>query len=159
MKKISLIVLIIFSLSTFFFAETGNWLSFETGIQKAKEVHKPVLIDFFADWCHWCKVMDEKTFSDSKVAEYLKNNFVIIKLNAEEKSNSLRFKGKKMNSVQLTQAFGVKGFPSLAFLNKEQNPLTVIPGYIPPDKFIGILKYIKEEIYKNKISLNDYLKK
>ena len=159
MKKTIGLILIILSLSSVFFAQSSSWVTFEAGIKQAKNSQKPVMIDFFAEWCHWCKVMDEKTFSDKTVAEYLNENFVIIKLDAENKNNTLSFRGKKMNSAELTQAFGVTGFPSLAFLNKEQNPLTVIPGHIPPEKFIGILKYIKEEIYKKKISLNDFLKK
>ena len=43
-----------------------KWHSFDEGSTKAKAEGKQILIDIYTDWCHWCKVMDEKTYSDEK---------------------------------------------------------------------------------------------
>ena len=45
------------------------------------------------------------------------------------------------------------------FFDKKGEPITVIPGYIPPETFLPILKYIKQEWYLKKISFKEFLKK
>ena len=54
----------------------NEWLSFTEGIELAEQEKKPVVIDFYTSWCRWCKVMDEKTFSDPEVQSYLAEYFV-----------------------------------------------------------------------------------
>ena len=39
-----------------------TWIGFNEGLEKAAKEKKNILVDFYTDWCHWCKVMDEKTF-------------------------------------------------------------------------------------------------
>jgi len=136
-----------------------GWYGFNEGIDQAEATEKPTMIDFYTSWCHWCDVMDEKTFSNDTVKEYLDKNFVKIRIDAENKNSNHNFKGNQYNSVQLTKAFNVTGYPSIAFLDNNQNVITVIPGYIPADKFIKILEYIDMECYKKQISFEEYLKK
>ena len=35
-----------------------DWLKFDEGMAKAKKENKSVLVDFYTDWCHWCKEME-----------------------------------------------------------------------------------------------------
>lgn len=143
------------------FAMAGNssdsWHGFNEGLEMAKESEKPTIIDFYTSWCHWCDVMDEKTFSDPEVKDFLEENFVTIRIDAENKNSSHTFNGQEYNSVELTRAFNVSGFPSLAFLDGQQNVVTVIPGYIPADKFIKILEYMDMECYKKQVSFEKYM--
>lgn len=136
-----------------------KWIGFNEGLAKAQKESKPMLIDFYTDWCHWCKVMDEKTFSDSKVAAKLSDKFVTVRIDAEDGNSSVQFKGESLTNIELTRAFQVSGFPSLGFLDAKGEPITVIPGYIPPETFINILDYMDQECYKKQISFEDYLKK
>jgi len=135
------------------------WYNFDEGLAKAKQENKAVLIDFFTDWCHWCKVMDEKTFKDAKVAEKLNNRFITIRLDAEDNTKKVTYKSQTFTNLELTRAFQVRGFPSLGFLTAQADLITVIPGFIPPETFINILGYIDEECYKKQISFEEYLKK
>ncbi|MBU0713388.1 DUF255 domain-containing protein [bacterium] len=62
-----------------------SWYTFQDGMKLADSGDKHLVIDFYADWCHWCKVMDKETFSDPEVGKYLFENFIPIKLNAESR--------------------------------------------------------------------------
>jgi thioredoxin-related protein len=138
----------------------GNvWQSFNTGMARAEKEGKPVVIDFYTSWCRWCKVMDEKTFSDPEVARYLGERFVSIRINAEDVAERLTYKDKEYTPVTLTRRFGVRGFPSIAYLDTAGDLITVVPGYIPKETFLPMLRYIDKECYKQKMTFEEFLKK
>jgi thioredoxin:protein disulfide reductase len=41
--------------------------SFPAALKKAKAEKKPVMIDFWAEWCHWCFELEKKTYRDPEV--------------------------------------------------------------------------------------------
>lgn len=138
-------------------AEKG-WVSFNDGIKKAKLEKKFVLVDFYTDWCHWCKVMDQKTFQDPAVAKKLQQSFVTVRLNPEKKGESVTFKDKTYTNAEFTQAFGVTGYPSLAFLDAQGNVITMVPGYVEAKEFIQILEFIDQRCYEKQVSFEDFKK-
>jgi thioredoxin-related protein len=126
-----------------------EWVSFDEGLQLAKEQKKKVLVDVYTDWCTWCKKMDAETYAHALVTEELRNNFISIKLNAES-SDQITFNGQTMTSAQFARSAGVTGYPTTLFLDERLQPITVVPGYAPPDKFSKILGYFSGDHYKNK---------
>jgi thioredoxin-related protein len=137
----------------------NQWLSFDKGMVLAEKEKKPVVIDFYTSWCRWCKVMDEKTFSDREVSSYLAEHFVTIRINAESRSERFKFKGNEYTPVQLTRAFGVRGFPSLAYLDGDGELITIVPGFVPKETFLPFLHYIHKGCYKQQMSFEEFLKK
>lgn len=156
LKKLSLTILIL--TTAILFAGEHPWYPFNEGIQKAWQEKKHIVIDFYTDWCGWCKVMDKKTFSMPVVEKYLFENFVPIRIDAENRTEKLNFRGKTYTPRELTSAFQVSGFPSVAFLTPSLEIITVVPGYIEKDTFLKILEYVNKECYKSKISFEEYLK-
>ncbi len=47
--------------------------------EKGRTEGKLVLVDAEATWCHWCHVMDEKTYGDPGVADLLRDRVVAVK--------------------------------------------------------------------------------
>jgi thioredoxin-related protein len=137
----------------------NQWISFDKGLDLAQKEDKPVVIDFYTSWCKWCKVMDEKTFSAPEVSSYLAEHFVTIRINAESRSEKFSFKGEEYTPVQLTRAFGVRGFPSLAYLDSEGELITIVPGFVPKETFLPFLHYIKNECYRQQMSFKEFLEK
>ena len=134
------------------------WIGFDDGLALAKKSQKPMIVDFYTDWCHWCKVMDEKTFSQQDVKAKLEKNFVTVRINAEDPKATATYKGHTFNNIELTRAFGVTGYPTLAFLEEDGDIITTIPGYIPAEQFIHILAYIEQKRYEQKMPFEEFLK-
>ncbi|KAB2814814.1 thioredoxin family protein [Phaeocystidibacter luteus] len=59
---------------------TSNW---EEAVTQAKAEQKPLFIDFYTDWCVWCKVQDSTNFVDPTISAFINENYVPVKLNAE----------------------------------------------------------------------------
>jgi len=137
----------------------AEWLSFDKGLAKAKADKKNIIVDFYTDWCHWCKVMDEKTFRDPGVNQKLVERFITVRLNAEDGAQTASYKGQTFTNIELTQAFGVRGFPSLAFMDMDGEIITLVPGYVPAETFLYLLDYIDQECYKKQMPFEEFMKK
>ena len=136
-------------------AKDPQWKSFNKGLDLAKKSGKKVLVDVYTDWCGWCKKMDSSTYSDAKVKEYLKKNFIIVKLNAEG-NEQLSYSGQSITPPEFTQGMGINGYPATLFLQSDGKPITVLPGYAEADMFLHVLSFIGEDHYQTK-KFADYL--
>ncbi|MFQ5707918.1 MAG: thioredoxin family protein [bacterium] len=133
-----------------------EWLTFDEGIEMARKNKKLLVVDFYTDWCHWCKVMEKETYSNQDIVDYAKENIVLAKLNAET-NDKFKFKEAYYSGRELSMMFGVTGFPTTAFLDSKGSLITTVSGYIPADKFKLILKFLAEEWYQ-KMKFEDFVK-
>ncbi len=154
MKKI-LLVLCVLLLTSISYSKEPQWKKFNSGIAEAKKSGKKILIDVYTDWCSWCKKMDSDTYPDKRVSEYLSKNYVLIKLNAEGNEKIL-YNGQSISPAEFAQGMGVNGYPATVFLKSDGQPITMLPGYAEPDKFIHVLSFIGENHYEKK-KFADYL--
>jgi len=104
-------------------------------------------------------VMDRETFSDPEVKKYLAEHFVAIRIDAENRSDSITYKGDSFSPFTIARRFGVRAFPSLAYLDAEQELVTVVPGFVPAKTFLPILQYMKKECYKQRMTFDEYMKR
>lgn len=115
--------------------ETGelSWDSFSrSAYHEALSEEKPLVIDFYADWCNPCKELEHITFSDPAVQEILKD-FDRLKVDltvANTKTDSLR------------EAFDIVGVPTIIFYDnsgKEYRDLR-LHGFERPGAFVKRLE-------------------
>ena len=125
-----------------------EWKEFNRGIEIAKKEKKYVIIDFYTDWCGWCKKMDNLTYSDREVQRLLSSHFVSIKINAEDELHSLVYENKTYTYAEFTQYLGINGFPTTVFLDPDGKAITKVPGFIQKEKMAKILNYFSSESYK-----------
>jgi len=131
--------------------------SFEEILKDAKKDKKKIVVNVYADWCKWCKKMDSETFLSQEVQKELKRNFYFYRMDGES-SDIIEYDGRKWTKAQLTQAFGIRGFPATIFLNYNSLPITVLPGYVDAKTFASILRYIGDNIYL-KMNFDEFMKK
>lgn len=109
-----------------------QWHSYKDGMARGKFEKKKVIIHFTADWCYYCGVMEKETFKDPAVISSLNENFISIKVDFDEESNT-------------SALYGVKGLPDTIFLAENGSIIGRRPGYIPPDVMKVILTTILEQ--------------
>jgi thiol:disulfide interchange protein DsbD len=111
-----------------------NWLPFsDETLAQAVQQNKPVMIDFYADWCLPCKELDKFTFSQPEVIE-LSRKFYMLKVDLTRASDPL--------SRELTNRFQIKGVPTLLFLSSQGNELSDlrVVGFMEKEEFLPIMQ-------------------
>lgn len=144
MKKLIFIVAILLcSIPTIQAAEIEfkkdlSWTEVKKLSQKLK---KPVMIDMYTSWCGYCKKMDKTTFRDSSVAAYANKNFIPYKVDAE-----------KGEGPSIARTYGVRGYPTIVYVDYNGQTLGVKPGYKSVPVFIQEMKLMKSDSKSGKLN-------
>jgi len=125
-----------------------NWLSLDEASELAQQNAKPILIDVYTDWCKWCKVMDQNTFQDKEVIQYVNQNYYAVKLNAEQKQtvkmngvdyNYVSAGRKGINTVTIELLGDRPSYPSLVLLNKDLAGKQILKGFQKKEALLPVL--------------------
>ncbi len=108
----------------------------EKALKSAKENGKAVIIDFYAEWCGPCKMMDNTTLKDEIVIKEL-NSFTLIKVDGD------KFK-------EYVNKFQVSGFPTFIMLNTHGETVNSFSGYKNSTDFLKWLNQYKEQAQSGK---------
>lgn len=139
------------------------YYDYEQGLAYAKKVNKPVLLDFTGWSCTNCRKMEASVWSDPQVLRKLKENFVLISLYVDDKTDlpeseqyistfsgkKIQTLGQKWSDLQASK-FGTNSQPYYILINTEGQLL------VPPSAFdLDINKYIQFldkgiEVFSNK---------
>lgn len=151
MKTITLVLFLIFG-TLAIQAQEIKWMTLDEALAKQKKNPKPIFMDVYTDWCGPCKMLDQNTFQDKAVSEYLTANYYAVKFNAEGNS-SITYRGviytnpgfdpnrKGRNSAHdFTKFLKVAGYPSMYIIDKKGEVQEPIVGYRTPDELLPILK-------------------
>ena len=141
-KLIGFVILTAICLPTFLsdsFASSDSikWYSFDEGIALGAAEGKKIYINFYADWCTYCKVMERETFKNPAVISQLNKNFISIKVDSDKE-------------IKVSSIFRVQGLPDNWFLSEKGEKIGRRKGYITPDMFIKILKAVLEDSAQKK---------
>lgn len=159
MKSRLLSMLFFLALGSVYAQTEVKWYTFEEAVALNKKQPRKMVIDVYTDWCKWCKEMDNKTYNNTVIAEYLNKNFYAVKFNAEQKAditlNGKTYKyvangSRGYNELAAELLNGQLGYPSTVFLDEQTRMIQPVQGYIKAREFDGILKFIGGNHYKSK---------
>jgi thioredoxin-related protein len=153
----------IFTILSLFFITLNvaqvKWMTIEEALEAQKTQPKKILIDFYADWCGPCKIMDKKTYGHPVISEFLNDKYYPVKFNAEEKKqieifgrkfvneNTAHKKGR--NSLhEFTQFMNVGAVPSTVFLDENGAPITILQGELSAKELEPYLTLISNDLFK-----------
>jgi thioredoxin-related protein len=134
-----------------------EWLGYDEGLAKAAKEEKPIMINFYTTWCGYCKKMDRSTFKDPKVVNFLEDNFVTIRINAES-TKMVSHDGERISLRRLARLYGVRGYPTFWFLDSKGEKIGPAPGYKTSEAFLPLLRYVGGSHYKT-MSYENFVKK
>ncbi len=118
-------------------ATAVTWNKYETkALAAARAANKPVVIDFYADWCLPCKELDEKTFTDAGVVSEL-DRFVRVKADLTAAEDA--------TTKALTAEYQILGVPTIVFIDASGNERKDLrlTGFEPPAKFLERAKAVR----------------
>src|SRR5579875_517159 len=111
----------------------------------AKRMNRPVLIDIGAMWCHWCHVMDERTYADPEVAALINRLFVPIKVDRDQRPDVDQYYQAAAAALS-----GNGGWPLTCFTMPD-GALFAAFGFLPATRSVGhgpAMKTVLKEIAK-----------
>ncbi|WP_269844186.1 protein-disulfide reductase DsbD [Halovibrio salipaludis] len=108
----------------------------EARLEQAAEAGKPVILDFYADWCISCKVMERQVFDTEPVLEAMKG---FERLQVDVTDNTAA-------DQALLDRFNLFGPPTLLFFNAQGEELKQarILGEMDQDEFLEHLERVRE---------------
>jgi thioredoxin-like negative regulator of GroEL len=110
---------------------------FQDALRKARAQHKPVMIDFWAEWCGWCHRLDQTTYVDPTVVK-MTEDFVAVKIDTEDDPRG----------AAIAVRYDVTSLPTIAFVSPDGRPLLRVNGYQGPGQFPRTLEAAREVAHK-----------
>jgi thiol-disulfide isomerase/thioredoxin len=98
--------------------------NFDEAMKKARREKRPVIVDFWAEWCGWCHRLDNTTYADPIVAEKAKG-FVAVKVDTEG--------GRRDREVR--DRYRVYNLPTIVFLTPNGRQVLRVNGFQGPGRF------------------------
>jgi thioredoxin-related protein len=131
------------------------WVSIEDAERLARKKNKKIILDVYTEWCGWCKIMEKNTYHKKRIIQYINEHYYAVRLDAENR-DSVSLMGRtyyflehaRVNELAYSLLDGNMEYPSTVFLDERMNLLTIIPGYITPEKMEILLHYFVEDAYK-----------
>ncbi len=107
-------------------AADTKWYSYEDGMVAAGSLNRPVILDFYADWCPPCIAMEEGTYPDPRVISELAD-FITIKVDTQKR-------------IDIETKYGIAYYPTVVFLDEKGREVSRHIGYLGPEDMVEEIK-------------------
>lgn len=139
-----------------------GFFDYDQALEFAQQVNKPLFIDFTGHGCVNCRKMEQNVWSDERVLKLLKEEFVIVALYVDDKTElpeskwyTSNFDGKVKKTVgkqnfdfQIVK-FNGNAQPYYVLLDNEEELLHEPVAYVPePEEFLSFLEKSLEAFEK-----------
>ena len=130
-RTVTLTALGLVLLSSFVLAEPGSAGRWETSLEsaqaKGKELNKPVLVHFYADWCGPCKTMEATVFRAGEFQAVLGRDVIGVKVDGDRHAG-------------LRSRYGINAYPADVLISPEGKELDRSLGSLSLAKYISFIE-------------------
>ncbi len=110
-----------------------EWLRSDAeAFAKARSEHRYVLLYLEAVWCHWCHVMDEKTYGDAAVRSEIDAHYVPLRIDQDLRPD-------------LSNRYKDYGWPATVVFAADGSEIVKRQGFVEPERFLRLLKAIEAD--------------
>jgi len=135
-KKLSLVVLLLAAAATP--ARAGNagisWFKdLERAVEAANKTNQPMMIEFWADWCTACKVMDKDIYTDPKLIAAVNGRIVPVRIHFDLQKD-------------LARKYNVPALPYIVFTNSNGTELMHHRGLLKAEELTAVIKALPGDV-------------
>jgi thioredoxin-related protein len=144
-----------------------SFLELADDLEAAHKQGKRFAIMWELKGCPYCKETHFVNFARPDIAAYIRANFEVLQLNIIGSRKVTDFDGVELSEKALAAKYSVRFTPTFQFFPEQAGPLKALepakrevarlPGYMRPDDFIAMFRYVREKAYESK-SFRDYVK-
>ena len=144
-----------------------SFLDLGDDLEGAAKEGKRFVIMWELRGCPYCKETHFVNFAQPRIADYVKSNFEVLQLNIIGARKVTDFDGIELSEKELAAKYNVRFTPTFQFFGEKVSTLKALPaakrevarapGYMLPDDFLAMFRYVREKAYEGK-SFRDYLK-
>jgi len=144
-----------------------SFLDLADDLEGAHKEGKRFVIMWELKGCPYCKETHFVNFAQSRISDYVKANFEVLQLNIIGSRKVTDFDGTALSEKELAAKYGVRFTPTFQFFAERAGPMKTLapakrevaraPGYLRPDDFLAIFRYVREKAYESK-SFRDFVK-
>ena len=144
-----------------------SFLDLADDLEGARKEGKRFAVMWELKGCPYCKETHLVNFAQPRIADYVKTNFEVLQLNIIGSRKVTDFDGAELSEKELAAKYGVRFTPTFQFFGEAAASLKNLPpakrevarapGYMRPDDFLALFRYVREKAYETK-SFLDYLK-
>lgn len=111
-------------------AESRQWLTSEDeAIAQARKMDRPILVDLYADWCGWCKRLEEDVFSTPAFQSFAED-FVLLRVDTEDGGEGSR----------LQERYDALSLPTTLVLDYQGVMIAEVKGYAPAAQYVATIQ-------------------
>ncbi len=116
-------------------AAGGSWLtSVEAAFAAAEDGDRFVLVDLYAEWCGWCKVLEREVFTSSEFRDFTRD-MVLLRVDVDDGGEG----------SELQARYQATSLPTTLILDAGMAKVGEVKGYAPTAKFITAVRRELEE--------------
>jgi thioredoxin:protein disulfide reductase len=118
--------------------ERVSWIPYqEASMERAFQEKKPVILDFYAEWCVPCRIMDSKVFTGPGVVE-LSSQVVMMRVDLTR---------RRKDQEAVLKKWDIRGVPTILFFNRKGKEIRDlrVESYLDTEEFLARLRKVLPE--------------
>ena len=124
-----------------------SFLDFRQDVAEARKQGKQVMVFFHLDNCPYCARMLKDNFTSGANHDFIRKHFEVIAVNVRGSLETRWVNGEAYTERGLTAQLGVRGTPTLVFLDADGKNVLQLAGYREPRALRAALDYVQSQRY------------